>query len=119
MVVRDLQKQTAFYRAVFGYSEGQFVRDKIARRPFEEIILSGLDGKIELAILQFMEGPDPVPTGSMVGFFTQDLDAFEARILAAGGTVVQAIGPLQMGERSVRFAFYGDPEGHVLEVIER
>ena len=55
----------------------------------------------------------------MVGFFTQDLDALQARILGAGGTVVQAIGPLQMGERSVRFAFYADPEGYRLEVIER
>jgi predicted enzyme related to lactoylglutathione lyase len=55
----------------------------------------------------------------MVGFFTQDLDALEARILSAGGTVVQAIGPLQMGERPARFALYADPEGYVLEVIER
>ena len=119
LVVRDLQKQAAFYREVFGYGEGQFIRDAINGRPIEEIILSGPDGKVELIILQFLEGPDPSPTGVMIGFFTQDLEALEARILAAGGAVVQAIGSLQMGERPARFALYADPEGYQLEVIER
>jgi predicted enzyme related to lactoylglutathione lyase len=119
LVVRDLAKQAAFYRAAFGYGEGLTIRDAINGRAIEEVIFNAPDGKVELILLQFQDGPAPSPTGVMIGFYTQDLDALQARVLAAGGEVAQPIGPLQMPAGPTRFAFFADPEGHLLEVIER
>ena len=118
IVVRDLQKQAAFYRAVFGYGEGFTIKAEIKGRALEEVLLGPADGKIEFILLNFPDGPDPDPSGVLFGFYTNDLDAFEARVLAAGGSVYQEIGPMQMGEKTTRMAFYADPEGFLLEVIE-
>ena len=120
IVVRDLHKQIAFYRAVIGYEGGQFIQGQVNGRPIEEIILFSPDNKVEMLILAYQDGqgPDPDPSGIINGFFTPDLDAFEARVLAAGGRVVQPIGPMEMPSGTTRLAFYADPEGYLLEVIE-
>jgi predicted enzyme related to lactoylglutathione lyase len=119
LVVRDLQASAAFYRAVCGYGEGQFVRSQIGGRPMEEIILPRPDGQAGLILLAYTEGPPPAPSGVISGFNTRDLDGFQARVLAAGGSVVQEIKPLTFGAAQMRYAFFADPEGYVMEVIER
>jgi predicted enzyme related to lactoylglutathione lyase len=119
LVVRDLERQAQFYRSVIGYGEGQFIRATINGRPVAEIILAAPDGKVELILLRFEDGPAPSPSGVMLGFFTHDLDAFEARLLAAGGQVAQPIGPLETPAGTWRFALYADPEGYWLEVMQR
>jgi predicted enzyme related to lactoylglutathione lyase len=116
LVVPDLSAAASFYRALFGYGEGQFVASTIAGRPMEEIIFARPEGGTELILLAYTEGPAPTPSGVIAGFATPDLEAFQARVLAAGGTVVQAIKPLGAGGR---FAFFADPAGYVMEVIER
>lgn len=119
LVVRDLQRQCDFYQSVLGYERGQFVTGKIGGRALEEFMLIGADGKIELMILAYVDGgAAPSPSGVITLFFTRDLDAFQARVLAAGGAVHQPIGPLPMGEKTRRLAFFSDPEGYLLEVIE-
>ena len=120
IVVRDLHKQIAFYRAVIGYEGGQFINGQINGRPLEEIVLFGPDNQVEMLILAYTDGkgPHPDPSGFINGFFTPDLDAFEARVLAAGGSIVQPIGPMEMPGTTTRLAFYADPEGFLLEVIE-
>ena len=121
LVVRDLHREIAFYRAVIGYEGGQFIEGAIAGRPIEEILFFGPENNVELLILAYKDegGPQPDPSGVINGFFTADLDAFEARVLAAGGSVVQPIGPLPMPGSEARLAFYADPEGYLLEVIEQ
>jgi len=116
LVVPDLQAAARFYRAVFGYGEGQFVASTIAELPMEEIIFAKPEGGTELILLAYPGGPAPSPSGVIAGFATADLEAFQARVLAAGGSVVQAIKPLGAGGR---FAFFADPAGWVMEVIER
>jgi predicted enzyme related to lactoylglutathione lyase len=118
LIVRDFQAQVVFYRAVCGYGEGHYVSAPIAGREMEEIVFVRPDGEVELVILSFKEEPHPQPGCVLAGFYTEDLDAFQARVLANGGTIHQAIGPLRMGAVKTRFGYYLDPEGHILEVIE-
>jgi len=118
LVVRDLQKEAAFYRAAFGYGEGIFIKDKLMGRGIEEIIFMTGEGKAELVLLQFMEGPQPSSDGAMLGYFTSDLDAFAARVTGAGGTIAQEPVLIDMGTRKARMGVYADPEGFLLEVIE-
>jgi predicted enzyme related to lactoylglutathione lyase len=117
LVVPDLEAAAAFYRAVFGYGEGQVVRSTIAGRPMEEIIFPRTEGEAGLILLQYLEGPEPSPSGVIAGYRTSDLDAFQARVLAAGGAVVQPIAPLASVPH-MRFAFFADPAGYVIEVLE-
>lgn len=119
LVVRDLQNEARFYRSVFGYGEGQFIRGAVAGRPLEEIIFMGPGNKVELMLMTFLDGSMPSPSGIIVGFYTRDIEAFEARVIAAGGRIMQPIGPLEGGSRQLRLAFYADPEGYLLEVLER
>ena len=119
LVVRDLHKQAQFYRSVIGYGEGQFLTGQIKGRAVEEFIFFGSDGAVELLVMAFVDGgPAPEPGAMISGFYTKDLEAFEARVLAAGGTVHQPIGPMTAPGMEARLAFYADPEGHLLEVIE-
>ena len=119
LVVADLSAQSAFYRAVFGYGEGQFIAADIAGRRIEEIIFAGPQGNAELVLLQFLDEPPPAPHGVILMFYTGDLDGFQTRLLAAGGTIIEAIKPLDMGKMKTRMAIFSDVEGFMLEVLER
>jgi predicted enzyme related to lactoylglutathione lyase len=116
LVVPDLQAAARFYREVFGYGEGRYVASTIADRPMEEFIFPRPEGGTELILLAYTDGATPSPSGVIAGFATPDLEAFQARVLGAGGSVVQEIKPLGAGGR---FAFFADPAGYVMEVIER
>lgn len=120
LVVRELQKEVSFYRAVFGCGEGQFIQGEIAGRPIEEIVLFAPNGEAEILILVYKDGrgPPPEPSGVIAGIFTPDIEAFEQRVLDAGGRIAQPIGPIQLPTGASRLAFYVDPEGYLLEVIE-
>lgn len=86
LVVTDLEAMAGFYRAVCGYGEGQRLVATIADRPIEEIVFAKPGGGAELVLLVFTDGPAPSPSGVMVAFDTQDLDAFERRVVDAGGS---------------------------------
>jgi predicted enzyme related to lactoylglutathione lyase len=120
LVVPDLQAAAAFYRTVCGYGEGQLVRSEIAGRAMEEIIFPKAEGGgSELILLAYSDGAAPSPSGVITGFYTPDIDAFQARVLAAGGSVVQPVRPMTFGGSQMRFGFFADPAGYVLEVLER
>lgn len=119
LVVKDLQAMAAFYRTVCGYGEGQFVEAAIGARPVEEIIFSKPQGRAELVLLKYLEGPQSSPSGVITAFNTPDLDAFQMRVLAAGGAVIDPIKPLEFGTSRMRIAFFADIEGFLLEVLER
>lgn len=120
LVVRELKHEVQFYQAVLGCGEGQFIVGEIAGRPIEEILLTGPGGETEMLIMIYTDGRDPAaqPTGVITGIFTPNIEAFEQRVLAAGGRVVQPIGPIQLPTGASRLAFYADPEDYLLEVIE-
>ena len=119
LVVADLQQAAAFYRAVCGYGEGQTITGTIAGRPIEEIIFSRSGGGAELILLTYPEGPAPSPTGVITGLSTPDQDAFQARVLAAGGTILEDVRSPTFGTLDMRVGFFTDPQGYVLEVMER
>ncbi len=119
LVVRDLDAVAQFYRAVCGYGEGQRIEDAIAGRPIVEIVFSRPEGGAELVLLKFAEGPPPSPSGVMIAYDTDDLDAFQARVLGAGGSVVEAIKPLEFNGNRMRMGIFADIEGYMLEVLER
>lgn len=118
LVVGDLQRQAAFYRAVFGLGEGLFIADQIRGRPIEELIFMDPRGGAGIILLQYMDGNPPSPEGAMLVFFDEDVQALEARLLAAGGSVFQPVSEIDLGQRRARMAIYADPEGFLHEVIE-
>lgn len=119
LVVRDLDAMAAFYRAVCGYGEGYLVEDAIAGRPIAEIVFNKPEGGAELVLLTFTEGPPPRPSGVIIIYDTPDLEAFQARVLGAGGSVIEPIKPLEYGDTRMRMAISADVEGYMLEVLER
>ena len=119
LVVRDLDAVAAFYRAVCGYGEGQRIEDAIAGRPIAEIIFNKPEGGAELVLLTFTQGPPPSPSGVIIVYDTDDLEKFQARVLAAGGSVVEPIKALEFGGNHMRMAIFADIEGFMLEVLER
>ena len=119
LVVHDLHKAAAFYRAVCEYGEGQIVKAAIAGRPVEEIIFRAPERGIELVLLTFLEEPPPSPNGVITAFDTPDLNAFQERLLNAGGTVVEPIKRIEFGANRMQIGFFADPEGFLLEVMER
>jgi predicted enzyme related to lactoylglutathione lyase len=119
LVVRDLDAMAAFYRSVCGYGEGYRLEDAIAGSPIAEIIFNKPEGGAELVLLTFTEGPLPSPSGVMIAYDTDDLDAFQARVLVEGGSVVEAIKPLEFNGNRMRMGIFADIEGYMLEVLER
>ena len=119
LVVMDLDAMAAFYRAVCGYGEGQRIEDAIAGRPVAEIIFAKPEGGAELVLLTFIDGPPPSPSGVIIAYDTPDLDAFQGRVLSAGGSVVEAIKALKYGGNHMRMGIFADIEGYLLEVLER
>jgi predicted enzyme related to lactoylglutathione lyase len=119
LFVRDLRAAAEFHKAVLGFQEGPTLTGDIAGRPVEEIVLLDPAGGPSLLVITYTDS-DAVadPGGVILGVYTPDLDAFETRVLAAGGSVVQSIGPMEMPGHESRLAFYADLEGFLIEVIE-
>ena len=119
LVVNDLVKMDAFYRSICEYPAGQWVKAGEGADAIEEVIYRKPEGGVELVLLTNVEGP-PASCGSVnIAFDTGDLDLFEARVLAGGGAVLKPIRANEFNGAKMRIAFYTDPEGYVLEVIER
>lgn len=117
-VVKDLEAQANFYRAVFGYGEGLRISGTIAGRAIDEVLFFATDNSVDLGILTFTDGETPPPGAALNAFFTADIEAFERRVVHAGGAVVQEIGPLELPDRMSRMGIFADPEGCWMEVIE-
>ena len=117
LVVADLERSLAFYRAVAGLEESARVDAEIAGRKISEILLHPTTpGGANLVLLKFLDRPAPAADEAILGFITADLDAFVARARAAGGSVYEAI--KSMPEHGVRVAFVKDVEGHLIEVVQ-
>lgn len=119
LVVNDLAGQTRFYREAFGYAQPMSVRGDINGRPIEEAIFFSADGQIDFILLAYLDGKT-APAGGMVSsFFTPDLEALRAQVLAAGGAIHWDIRPMDTGKGMTRTAFFTDPEGHLFQAVEK
>jgi predicted enzyme related to lactoylglutathione lyase len=95
------------------------VKGDIAGPPIEEIILRTSEGALDMVLLTYPGNPSPIQGGEITAFETDDLDAYQARVIDAGGSIVDAIRSVEVGANRMRIAFFADPEGHLLEVMER
>jgi predicted enzyme related to lactoylglutathione lyase len=119
LVVRDVEKMSAFYRDVYGLHAVNRVRgESIGGEEIDEIMMSGDPNATwsSLVLLQYL-GRGPSPNGeAILGFTTGDLPALLERVRAAGGGVHAPI--QEMAELRLRVAFATDPEGHLSEVVQ-
>ncbi len=112
IVVRDLEFCATFYRAVCGFDTER----RVEADGFAELILSRSDGAGSTLVL-LADGTTPPPGEAVLVFETEDLAAFTTRAEAAGGKVTQPA--LSLASLGLSFAMYADPEGHVVEAIQR
>jgi predicted enzyme related to lactoylglutathione lyase len=119
LVVRDLDRSVEFYRAVCGYAEPDVLKADMGSRPIAEAILRTPDGALDLVLMAYTDGALPGSSNTITAFDTSDLDSYTARVLEAGGTVVHEINAVEVGTTRMRIAFYADPDGNLLEVMER
>lgn len=117
LLVWDLEATAAFYTSVCGVTELARVEDEIAGRKIAEILFKpSYEGAATFVLLKFVDAPKPTNDEVIIGFITDDVDAFAERAVAAGGAVVQPA--RDMPAHGVRVAFVTDVEGHLIEVAQ-
>lgn len=117
LLVADLDKSAAFYRAVFGLQETGRIESEIAGRAIEEILFSPTgDGAATFVLLRYTDTATPSDNEVIIGFITPDIDALVERAVAAGGSVRRE--PLDYSDLHVKVAFVADNEGHLLEIVQ-
>lgn len=115
--VHDLDAAAAFYASVVGLVEMARVEAVIAGRPVTEVVyMPTYPGGPMFVLAHFHDAPAPATGELIMGFASQDLDAFVARAQLAGGTVIEAAHDIP--EAGMRVAFVADTEGHILEVTQ-
>ncbi len=117
LLVNDLEAAATFYSSVCGLTELARVTSDIAGRPISEIMYNPTgEGGATFVLLQFTDSDARGSDEVIIGFQTDDVDAFVERAVAAGGSIVEAV--KSMPEHGVRVGFVADPEGHLIEVVE-
>jgi len=118
LLVADLEASAAFYTEVFGLTEHFRVSSEIAGRPIDEIAYEATrpDGGV-LVLLRYRDVEQPSAGEVILGFDVDDIDCVCARAAAAGGAVHRGV--RAMPEHGVLVAFLTDPEGHLVELVER
>lgn len=117
LIVEDLDATAEFYKSVCGLVEQMRFDATIKGRPISEItFLPTYPGGGSLTLLKFTDAPNPIDGELILGFTTDDLDAFVARVEKAGGRVTDPI--RTMAEMNLRVAFVEDIEGHLIEVVQ-
>jgi lactoylglutathione lyase len=124
--VADLDGAVAFWAAAFGFaSEFPFA---LGRDDIRGAMLRHPDSGARVELFQRpgaedgMQGRDPIAALAVRGYghvalTAPDIEPVFARAVAAGARAVFAPGPSP--EPGVRFAFLADPEGNLVELVER
>jgi predicted enzyme related to lactoylglutathione lyase len=118
LVVADLEREKAFYEAVCGLKEARRINGALDGRPITELIMASDESRGgTLVLFRFHDAPTPPTDECMLVFETSDITALLRRAELAGGTVTQPIEALP--DFGLSFAFVRDPEGHIVEVLQR
>lgn len=116
IVVGDLEKSAAFYKAVCGLTEMARMSDKLAGRDFTEILFNPDGDGATFVLLHYWDEPAPAVGEAMNVFSTDDLEAFVERAGQHGAAIVEA--PTTNAQYGVSYAFFKDPEGHLIGGIQ-
>ena len=118
LVVHDLDKLSAFYCEAYGFAPRGRVQAAIDGEAIDEILLGrpGQQG-VPLILMKYVDRPAP-PTGEVaLVFMTDDIEALFERVRACGGRI--QVAPQRGGAMPFKAGFTTDPEGHLIENIER
>ena len=120
ITVQDMDRAVGFYRDVLGFEVlGQLVLNEGA---FKLVYLQAGAGRIELfAFTEEGRGLDPSPRNEDLGFKhvafqVDDVDAVARRLQQHG--VAFTVAPTD-APGGVRLAFFHDPDGNLLEIVDR
>ena len=117
LLVDNLEASAGFYKSVCGLVETGRVDAAIAGRNIRELLFApSHEGGATFVLLKFLDAPKPANDEVILGFTTDDVDAFVERVKAAGGAVAQPVCTLV--EHGVKVAFVTDVEGHLIEVAQ-
>ena len=118
LVVGDVEQAKAFYGAVCGLTEARRVEGQFGAGRITELIMEGASPAAATLVLFTYHGqPAPAAGECMLVFETEDIEAFVRRAVEAGGSVMQPVQALP--DFGLSFGFVRDPEGHVVEAIQR
>jgi lactoylglutathione lyase len=123
--VRDLDAQRAWYSLAFGFTES--TPFEIAPLGLRGTFMVGENG-IAIELLERrgsvagIQGQDSAEALLTQGyghlcFRVEDVDGVHAMALAAGAS--EQMSPRQSPERGVRMSFIADPEGNLIELLDR
>ena len=122
LVVHDLEREARFYREVCELTEWQRDDRKMMISngeiiPIQEVtLLSPSSGGAALSLVKFMRAPEAAHGETIIGFVTDDIDAFVQRAVRSGGRVAQPARVIR--EMNQKLAYLTDPEGHLIEVVQ-
>jgi catechol 2,3-dioxygenase-like lactoylglutathione lyase family enzyme len=113
VIVRDLEVARSFYERSLGFEQvGYFDTPD-----FLEAIMQQPGTDVTMMLLAYKDGrdiSDAIRHGP-TGFFTDDIDAAHAKLIAEGAT--QKSGIIVVGD-DIRIALLDDPDGHELELCQ-
>lgn len=116
--VRDEARSVAFYRTAFGLE----VADRLAFDGFTLVYLRGPDTPFELELTVNNDRTEPYQLGDGYGHLAVSVDDAEAEQarLAQAGLAPKPVRELRHDGALVgRFFFVADPDGYMIEVLQR
>jgi catechol 2,3-dioxygenase-like lactoylglutathione lyase family enzyme len=120
--VADLDAAVAFWARAFGFQ----VEFEFSLGEIRGVMLRGAEGRVELferpGSAGGLRAEDPISALGTRGYghvalTAPDIEAPFARAIEAGAT--PKVTPRPSPEPGVRFAFLADPEGNLVELVER
>lgn len=117
LVVQDIEKAERFYREVFGMKTRHRVVTEEHQYALTEVILSLPDSDHALILCHYLHRPCPTAGAAWTGFVVTDLIATLHAIERLGGRIDVPVH--DNAEHGVRAAIAADPDGHLIEIIQR
>ncbi|MFF5965228.1 VOC family protein [Streptomyces collinus] len=118
ILVDDLEAEAAFYSTVLGLVEKHRVAGGEGTGAYSQSIMCCADSdEPSLLLLKLLHREAPTPGEAVLGFAVADVDEVVRATETAGGSV--SSGPRSLPQHGLRIAHVKDPEGHLLELVQR